>query len=54
MEVAEFRKLMSETKYISEGSELYGAFYQFSQDAIKLTMELNNKYHTPEEIVELF
>ena len=29
-------------------------FNILSQDALKITMELNNKYHTPEEIVELF
>ena len=29
-------------------------FNELSQQALKITMELNNKYHTPEEIVELF
>ncbi|MBR1776749.1 sugar O-acetyltransferase [bacterium] len=29
-------------------------FNELSQEAIKITMEINNKYHTPEEIVELF
>jgi acetyltransferase-like isoleucine patch superfamily enzyme len=29
-------------------------FNELSQEAIKITMEINNKYHTPEEIVDLF
>ena len=29
-------------------------FNKLSQEAIKITMEINTKYHTPEEIVDLF
>ena len=29
-------------------------FHKLSQEALKITMELNNKYHCEEEIVELF
>jgi acetyltransferase-like isoleucine patch superfamily enzyme len=29
-------------------------FNGLSQEALQITMEMNNKYHTPEEIVELF
>lgn len=35
-------------------SDMLQVFHRLSQDALKITMELNNKYHTPEEIVELF
>ncbi len=29
-------------------------FSKLSQEALKVTMELNNKYHTPEEVISLF
>ena len=54
MDPEEFRKEMSTTKKITRGTKLSQAFGQFSQEAIKITMEINNKYHTPEELVELF
>ena len=48
----EFRKIMASGKYV-EG-EMLKIFNILSQEAIKVTMEINNKYHTPEEIVDLF
>ena len=53
MTVDEFRKVMAETKYIPAGSELHKAFHAFSQEALKLTAELNGRYHAPEEVREL-
>ena len=53
MTVDEFRKAMAETKYIPAGSELHKAFHAFSQEALKLTAELNGSYHTPAEVREL-
>lgn len=50
MEIDEFRKTMAECKYIPAGSELHRAFHFFSQEALKITAELNGSYHTPEEI----
>ena len=50
MTIDEFRKAMAETKYIPAGSELHKAFHAFSQEALKITAELNNAYHTPEEV----
>ena len=50
MTVEEFRKAMAETKYIPAGSELHKVFHALSQDALKLTAELNGAYHTPEEV----
>lgn len=50
----EFRVLMAKRTYVKEDSELFKTFHKLSQDALKVTMELNNKYHTPEEIRELF
>ena len=34
--------------------EMLTLFHKFSQQALKITMELNNKYHSEDEIVELF
>ena len=53
MTVEEFRKTMAETTYIPAGSELHRAFHAFSQEALKLTAELNGSYHAPEEVREL-
>ena len=53
MKVYEFRKVMAEAKYIPAGSELHLAFHAFSQEALKITAELNGSYHTPEEVCAL-
>lgn len=50
----EFVELMKTTKKVELGSELFEMFHILADDAIKITMELNNKYHTKEEIVEIF
>ncbi len=34
--------------------EMLEFFNKLSQDALKITMEINNKYHTPQEIIDLF
>lgn len=54
MNIDEFRKLMAERVYVESNSELFEMFHALSQEAIKITMELNNKYHTPTEITEIF
>ncbi len=50
MTIEEFRKTMAEVEYIPGGSELHQAFHAFSQEALKITAELNGSYHTPEEV----
>jgi len=50
MTVDEFRKTMTETEYIPAGSALHQAFHAFSQEALKITTELNGAYHTPDEV----
>ena len=50
MRIEEFRRAMAETAYIPAGSALHRAFHAFSQEALKITAELNNAYHTPEEV----
>ena len=39
---------------VEGGSELHQVMHNVSQEALKLTAELNGHYHTPEEIQELF
>ena len=53
MTVDEFRKTMAETKYIPANSELHKVFHAFSQQALKLTAELNGRYHEPAEVRRL-
>ncbi len=53
MKIDEFRALMAKGTYIETGSELFAMFHKLSQEAIKITTEINNKYHTKEEIIEL-
>ena len=50
----EFLTHMNEGKIIDAASPMGGYLHILSQEAIKITTELNNKYHTPEEIVEIF
>ena len=38
---------------VDGGSEDHLVMHELSQRALKITMELNNKYHTKEEIVQL-
>ena len=53
MTVEEFRKTMAEVEYIPAGSALHQAFHAFSQEALRITAELNGAYHTPEEVRKL-
>ena len=48
----EFRKIMATGNIVED--EMLKTFNILSQEALKITMEINNKYHTPEEIVDLF
>lgn len=52
--IKKFRELMAKGTYVEAETELFKAFHKFSQNALKITSELNNKYHTPEEVRELF
>ena len=53
MKIEEFRRVMAETEYIPAGSALHQAFHAFSQEALRITAELNGAYHTPEEVRKL-
>lgn len=49
-----FRELMQKGTYVEKGSEIFEAFHKFSQEALKITSEINCKYNPPEKIRELF
>ena len=51
-QLEQFYKYMAEEKPVEE--EMLGIFNELSQEALKITVEINNKYHTPDEIVSLF
>ena len=53
MRVEAFRKAMAETKYIPAGSELHLACHAFSQEALKITAEMNGQYHEPDEVRQM-
>lgn len=54
MKNKDFLAYMKTQKPVQKGTEVFEKFHTQSQEALKITMELNNKYHTPEEIVEIF
>lgn len=54
MDLKEFLEYMKTAKTVEADSDVFEMFHKLSQEAIKITMEINNKYHTPNEIVELF
>lgn len=52
IDIEKFYKHMASGKLVEE--DMLKVFNQLSQEALKITMEINNKYHTPEELVKLF
>lgn len=54
MNTEQFIEVMNTQNKVEIGSEAFDLMHELSQEALKLTMELNNKYHTPEEIIEIF
>ena len=48
----EFRKIMATGNIVED--KMLKTFNKLSQEALKITMKMNNKYHTSEEIVDLF
>ena len=49
-----FRELMQKGTYVEAGSEIFESFHKYSQEALKITSEINSKYNPPEKIRELF
>lgn len=54
MKLYDFLKQMETQQKITPESEAFDMFHKLSQDALKITMEINNKYHSPQKIVKLF
>lgn len=54
MELKDFIEYMNSKRTIIAGSEMHQYMCMLSQEALKLTAEINNSYHTPEEIREIF
>ena len=50
MTIQEFRDYMASGKPVIGGSDVHMMFHQLSQEALKITAEINGKYHTPEEL----
>ena len=51
MTTEEFLSYMDSGKEVTAGSDVHQCMCELSQETIKLTTELNSKYHTPYEIV---
>ena len=54
MTVEAFNQRMAEGEYIVAGSEVHQFMCRASLEAQKITSEINNHFHTPEEFRELF
>lgn len=54
MELQEFLNYMNSGQTVVGGSEEHLYMTRLSQEALRLTAELNGSYHTPEEIREIF
>ncbi|MGN0623136.1 MAG: sugar O-acetyltransferase [Oscillospiraceae bacterium] len=50
MWLKELIERLNDGEYIEGGSELHQFMHKVSQEAIKITSEMNSGYHTPEEI----
>ena len=50
MTIEEFRKYMARPREIGGWSDVHLMFHSLSQRALKITSEINGKYHAPEEL----
>lgn len=53
MTTAEFIDVMNSGALIEAGSPVHETMHRLSQEALRITMELNNAYHNHEEIIAL-
>ncbi|MDE6297959.1 MAG: sugar O-acetyltransferase [Muribaculaceae bacterium] len=53
MTTEEFLKIMDSGEVIPGGSPIHVKMHRLSQEALRITMEINNSYHTHEEIIQL-
>ena len=54
MELSEFLDHLNSGKLVEAGSEPHQFMHRASQEALRLTAEINGGYHTPEELRGLF
>lgn len=54
MDTTEFLAAMNAGITVEGNSPLHLKMHELSQEALRITMELNNRYHTPDEIVSIF
>ena len=54
MDIQKFKEIARERAHVSGDSELLGFMRQTASEAQRITAELNNAFHTPEEIRNLF
>ena len=50
MSIQEFRDYMASGKTVIGGSDVHMMFHKLSQQALRITAEINGKYHTPDEL----
>ncbi len=53
MTVKEFRDFMATDEPIEANSPVHMMFHKLSQEALRITAEINGKYHTPEQLHDL-
>ena len=53
MTIQEFRDYMASGKPVVGGGDVHMMFHQLSQEALKITAEINGKYHTPDQLHDL-
>lgn len=54
MDINNFMEQLNRGTVVEGGSEVHRMMHVISQEALKLTTELNGSYHPPEEIREIF
>lgn len=54
MNTEEFLKYVNSRKAVPVGTDIHNYMVKLSNEAMKITTKLNNSYHSPEEIREIF
>lgn len=54
MDIHEFIVHLNSGESVEAGSAMHQMMHKVSQEALELTAELNGKYHSPDEVQELF
>lgn len=53
MTTKEFIQIMNSGEIVPAGSPIHAKMHELSQEAIRITIQINNSYHTHEEIIKL-